>query len=169
MHEDSTKFRSDTRSILEQCSIAWCANQRKYRQNDLCSTHYTQVKRHGTVFPLDIECPTCQKEFGRGRAKKFCSAKCMKRFHQIKNHGLTVEIIREMLKLQSYQCGLDDCNTEISIFSAHIDHDHKHCSGSFGRKDCFRGILCLHCNHLLGCAFDKISRLRSAIEYLGKN
>lgn len=39
-----------------------------------------------------------------------------------------------------------------------IDHDHK-----TGR---IRGILCAHCNNMLGCAKDNIDTLRSGITYL---
>ena len=47
-----------------------------------------------------------------------------------------------------------------------VDHDHQCCSGDRSCGKCVRGLLCSHCNHLLGSAFDNVEILAAAIDYL---
>lgn len=52
----------------------------------------------------------------------------------------------------------------------HIDHDHSCCPGGNGAKcgKCVRGLLCMHCNHLIGNAFERTDLLLAAIAYLDR-
>lgn len=63
------------------------------------------------------------------------------------------------LNMQDNRCAI--CFTPLLALGSrntHLDHDHK--------TGLIRGILCRHCNSLLGQAKDNIPRLKSAIKYL---
>ena len=77
-------------------------------------------------------------------------------------YGLSLAQYNKMIAQQNNKCCI--CKTAFTIDkknSIHIDHDHE--SGKV------RGILCSHCNVLLGYAREDISILRSAIRYITKH
>lgn len=85
-----------------------------------------------------------------------------------KAFGLTLDGFAEMVSAQSNLCAI--CGLpQIEIkrkgkkttTDLHVDHDH-----ATGKM---RGLLCYHCNTLLGHAKDQISVLESAILYLKKH
>ena len=98
---------------------------------------------------------------------KWCSNKCKAQVHltpaktrkyRLKNkYGLTETIFNIMLNQQDSKCGI--CREVME--QPHIDHDHK-----TGRV---RGLLCTHCNTMLGMARDSTFTLRNAISYLENN
>lgn len=48
-----------------------------------------------------------------------------------------------------------------------VDHDHRHCAGKSGCRDCVRGLLCSQCNlKVLGHLRDDVTALQRAISYL---
>lgn len=48
-----------------------------------------------------------------------------------------------------------------------VDHDHRHCSGKRGCRDCVRGLLCSTCNQkILGHLRDSVEALERAVGYL---
>ena len=47
-----------------------------------------------------------------------------------------------------------------------LDHDHWCCPGDIGCSECFRGVVCGHCNRMLGQARDSVDTLIKATEYL---
>jgi hypothetical protein len=47
-----------------------------------------------------------------------------------------------------------------------VDHDHKCCPGKTSCGKCVRGLLCTHCNHMLGSGMDDVAILQSAIIFL---
>lgn len=57
---------------------------------------------------------------------------------------------------QQPETGLNNTRTSARLLS--VDHDHQ--------TQQVRGLLCLKCNHALGCADDSILKLRSMIAYL---
>ena len=64
-----------------------------------------------------------------------------------------------LLELQFYQCAI--CQEWLDLSKrTHVDHDHQ--TGEV------RGILCSHCNHMLGHAREDINTLQSAVHYLEK-
>jgi hypothetical protein len=84
----------------------------------------------------------------------------------LNRRGISKISYTQLLEKQNYVC--DICgkaetskNSLGEIQSLSVDHDHK--TGKI------RGLLCCHCNHLLGSAKDNIIILRKAIEYLCKN
>ena len=79
---------------------------------------------------------------------------------RLKTYGLTIEDYNSILTKQNYLCGI--CNTKLE--NNRLTHvDHNHITGKV------RGILCHHCNILLGNARDDTNILRSAILYLKEN
>lgn len=80
-------------------------------------------------------------------------AKC-----RLRDHNLTSEQFQKMLEAQKGQCKICECALVLTNKRTHIDHDH--ITGEI------RGLLCCVCNHLLGCARDRIPTLSKAIAYL---
>jgi hypothetical protein len=84
-------------------------------------------------------------------------AKLQRRKKRIKcDYGLTLEQYEEMWIAQGGKCAI--CGKDSPSRLLCVDHDHE--TGKV------RGLLCVHCNHLLGNARDKIQVLASAIQYL---
>ena len=76
---------------------------------------------------------------------------------RVKKFGITVEDYYELKEKQNGRCaicgGKDVANRDLAI-------DHNHQTGTV------RGLLCVHCNCLLGNAKDDIYTLQCAIDYL---
>jgi hypothetical protein len=98
-----------------------------------------------------------KKEWGQRRP--YNSAK-QRNSYLRKAYGLTFAQYDEMYNSQDGKCLI--CNKTLESSkggrSVHIDHDHK--TGKI------RGLLCQHCNNMLGHAFDNTDVLSSAIAYL---
>ena len=78
-------------------------------------------------------------------------------------HGIDLHDYDTMLDEQNYRCAI--CGSEESN-NPHREHfyiDHCHKTGKV------RGLLCNHCNVMLGQAKDNISILHNAINYLEKH
>lgn len=75
----------------------------------------------------------------------------------MKNYGMTLEDHSALFASQGSVCAI--CNSvEHGSRGWHTDHCHK--------KNIVRGILCHHCNIILGNAKDNTDILASAISYL---
>jgi predicted nuclease of restriction endonuclease-like RecB superfamily len=77
------------------------------------------------------------------------------------NHGITLKEYHTMLEQQNYGCAIcsispDDCSRK----KLEVDHDHA--------TDKIRGLLCEHCNRMLGHAKDRHDILEAAARYLVK-
>jgi hypothetical protein len=73
-------------------------------------------------------------------------------------YGITQEQKSELLESQGGQCAIC-CTTEPPTASGwHVDHCHT--------SNVIRGILCQHCNNMLGMAKDDVGILARAISYL---
>jgi hypothetical protein len=77
-------------------------------------------------------------------------------------YGITDEQFRALITTQDGGCAI--CHRPFDearrVDKPHVDHDHV--------TKRLRGILCLHCNSLLGYANDNVITLLAAIEYLQK-
>lgn len=73
-------------------------------------------------------------------------------------YGLSKNDYLSLLKKQNYKCAI--CQSELIPWNkgTHVDHCHI--------TNIVRGLLCHHCNLLLGNAKDNINVLKKAIEYL---
>ena len=75
-------------------------------------------------------------------------------------YGITVEEYEELSKKQGHVCSICGCSQLPSKVCKRLVVDHCHQTGEV------RGLLCSHCNFLLGHARDNIDILSKAIEYL---
>jgi hypothetical protein len=78
-------------------------------------------------------------------------------------YGLTPDNYWAMAKEQDYKCAI--CGTENNFVAKdptklYVDHCHNSLA--------VRGLLCYHCNTLLGLCKEEVEILRSAITYLEK-
>ena len=75
-------------------------------------------------------------------------------------YGLTAEQIDAMHDLQGGLCKICGCPGVSTGRGLHIDHCHT--------TGIVRGLLCQHCNFMLGHARDNISTLLKAVDYLSQ-
>lgn len=76
--------------------------------------------------------------------------------------GVTMEDYTRLVARGCEICGAADWRGQ----GPHIDHDHSCCLKALGCEKCFRGLLCHHCNTMLGLAKDNVDTLKAAIKYL---
>lgn len=84
-----------------------------------------------------------------------------------RRHGMGAAGLAALIKAQGSACAI--CRVPFADEPGKrgaVDHDHKHCPGKQGCRECVRGVLCVACNNLLRCAKDEPAILRSAIDYL---
>ena len=89
-------------------------------------------------------CVMCEKQYQRN--------------YRYKKYGITVQDFDLMFLEQKGKCKICSCSLEYDGRSTHVDHCHT--------TNLVRGLLCQHCNVLLGMAKDNQLILASAIEYL---
>lgn len=76
---------------------------------------------------------------------------------RLKKYGLDEEAVQRLLDAQCGKCAI--CGSDSPGKTGwHVDHDHK--------TQKVRGLLCMHCNLVLGHARDSVERLEAAIAYL---
>jgi len=93
-------------------------------------------------------CIMCNNKQERKRSKE----------RSIQKFGITLKQYDKLLKKQNGKCKICKTETPKGRGRFHIDHDH-----STGK---IRGLLCQHCNLLLGHSKDDPEILTSAIRYL---
>lgn len=74
-------------------------------------------------------------------------------------HGLTPDETDALFRLQGYRCAI--CGR---VEPLQVDHDHRHCPGQTGCRQCVRGGLCHRCNSGLGWIGD--ANIPGLIAYL---
>lgn len=98
------------------------------------------------------------KERNRIRAAKYRCPEKRREMHLVAKFGLTQADWDAMFIAQGNACAICGSSEPKSKHGWHTDHCH-----TTGKV---RGILCGHCNHILGRAFDNTTILKSAIKYL---
>ena len=84
----------------------------------------------------------------------------------IKRYGITVEQFQEMLEKQDNKCQICQKVFRSEVGAPHVDHDHQCCPEDKSCGKCVRGLLCTHCNVMLGSAKDNPEVLLRAVAYL---
>lgn len=95
--------------------------------------------------------------------------KRLKRNQSLSKFGLTTEQFSDILNAQGGLCAICRGSVTYAGKSMVVDHDHSCCPGAKTCGKCIRGILCGHCNFMLGHAKDSPEILLSAIKYLSHN
>ena len=106
-------------------------------------------------------CKDCMKA-ARANATRREQMRQASRRGQLRRYGLTEERYEEMLNAQGGRCKI--CGTTDHLEKNRllcVDHDH--CTGGV------RGLLCGHCNRMLGAARDRPELLLAAAIYLETN
>ena len=109
---------------------------------------------------------------------KPCSNNSLRAFHKnnpekrrkyvlSKNFKMSPDTFEAIFNMQGRRCVI--CRTDTPTGHGWtVDHDHACCSGEKSCGKCVRGILCMHCNNMLGCARDRVEVLQAGIDYLKK-
>ena len=82
-------------------------------------------------------------------------------YRRKRDYGVTPEQYAELAKAQRGNCAICGDVLAINTRMTHIDHNHE--------TGAVRGLLCHHCNTMIGHAREKAATLRSAIAYLRKH
>lgn len=115
------------------------------------------AKRNNVKSGLSYWCKACSAEHARAKYKPE-----QKQDRDRVRHGLSAEAFASLVEIQEGACKI--CKESAKLY---VDHNHKCCSGTYGCKDCVRGLLCHRCNTGLGLFRDNPDLLVSAIAYLG--
>jgi len=75
-------------------------------------------------------------------------------------HGITLEGYDRLYAIQGGRCAICGVHQSELKRALHVDHDHE--------TNEIRGLLCSHCNLVLGHAHDSVVVLISAASYLGR-
>jgi hypothetical protein len=104
-------------------------------------------------------CKKCRSQ----RSKSDYEGPVKKNTRYLKTYNISLDEYNNKLQEQDGKCCIckNTCDRTLSV-----DHDRSCCSDNKSCGKCIRGLLCRHCNLLLGNAKDKIETLKSAIEYL---
>jgi hypothetical protein len=129
----------------------------------LCQTHYRTALRltrnGGRKAPGPAPDPSkVRSRHNPNNPNRLRDAEMIRK-HNLKTlYGLTVETYEELLENQNHLCLL--CTEDFKTYdrTPHVDHDH--ITGQV------RGVLCHHCNLMLGYARDNVDTLQAAIKYL---
>ena len=129
-----------------------------------------------TAFPPD----KCRSD-GRKSACRRCNTDRTKQYYH-HNKAVRLEACRWNQKRALYQmskeryvalfdqqggrCAICDDPISFTGKNTHIDHDHSCCPGKRSCGQCIRGLLCAHCNRMLGQVKESVKTLLAAVEYL---
>lgn len=84
----------------------------------------------------------------------------------VASHGISIADLLTLQGVESPECGA--CGSTNSLV---VDHDHRHCPGTSGCKDCVTGWLCHPCNTsegLLGTP-ERVRKLADWMERVGRS
>jgi hypothetical protein len=125
-------------------------------------TDCNQLKSFNEFNPHRAKCKLCLNKQHREYCKRnrpVISRIIRKRL--LKKYGLTLESFDVILRAQGYQCAIcrsSDPKNKFNVFV--VDHDHK--------TNQVRGLLCTHCNAVLGMLeknLNMIPRVKMYLEY----
>jgi len=117
--------------------------------------YWKEYKRPPEYF---VKAAEAQRQRRKNNPEKYkLMGKTSERNRKLKKYGLTKDQYDLMLNAQNFVCAV--CKQPNNTTRDwHIDHDHK--------TGIVRGILCHHCNLMLGNAKDSPETLKSAVQYL---
>ncbi len=90
--------------------------------------------------------------------------KAKRRHRAARRHGLDAEASRRTLLFQRGVCFF--CRRATGRTKAlAVDHDHRHCPGAYGCRDCIRGRLCGPCNQWWGWIGEDLTVVERVLWY----
>lgn len=108
---------------------------------------------------ISAYCMSCTRSKTKAWARTPQGAELKIASHLKRAYGISIGEFETLFSFQDGKCAI--CQLElVRGKETHVDHDHY--SGQV------RGLLCHHCNLMLGHAKDNPERLRSAADYLEK-
>ncbi len=114
------------------------------------------TNRKSTVEGKYSQCTSCQSayktQWKKDNADKHRNGVLMRLY------GITLSDYNNFLEAQDDSCAVCKTHKDNVPKNLHVDHCHE--TGKV------RGLLCNHCNLMLGYAFDSVDTLKNAIEYL---
>jgi hypothetical protein len=164
----------DRRADADFCSKL-CNSKYRYHQLGIkpsSSLRKAERRRAGRLNRPPCANGACGQPIPVDRLRaKYCSEKCQRTVDSMRKYqcdvnrkhlyGITPEQFDKLIRLQNGKCAICDAPKPSGRGNWHIDHDHE--SGNI------RGLLCHHCNLMLGNAKDDATRLRAAAEYLERH
>lgn len=115
-----------------------------------------------SCIPAEKHCPVCDQvkaasEFSVNRRsanglQSYCKP-CTAEWARARKFGLTVDELRELIRAAGGHCAICQNETPLMV-------DHCHATGRI------RGMLCHHCNLVLGHARDDVKVLAACVAYL---
>jgi hypothetical protein len=161
-YSDFHKFSKSRDGYKHNCKV--CVREYDMKEHDPKRVY--DRKFQGT----NIQCRWCKKYLDKssfGKYKTYCK-KCSNKVghtNNLKRFGLTPEQYIDLANAQNNVCKIcgkeEKQNRRLSV-----DHDHSCCSDQTSCGKCIRGLLCSHCNKVLGLVNDNIETLKKMIEYL---
>lgn len=140
-----------------------CSKCRQDRPQDRYAKQTGKHARH-KFYKICIDCQTKQKKVWKEREKYYQTNERFYFFN--KKYGLSKDAFNALYDQQQGKCAICgiDAKTRQLPGRWHVLYvDHSHTTGKV------RGLLCLHCNSLLGFSRESIDRLFAAINYLSRN
>lgn len=105
-------------------------------------------------------CATCYRAFKKKQSTKSRGT------YLVNTYGISEQEYLDVKTYQGGKCAICQRATGATKNLA-VDHDHRHCAGRKGCRDCVRGLLCSSCNKgVLGHLRDDVEALQRAIDYL---
>lgn len=176
----SGRIRSYTKMSREgSCLVEECG--RKILARKLCSGHYSQMEKYGSIqtkiirgwggvtrdnngnklcYRCDMSMP--EENFPKSPKMKDQLSKYCKLCTVVSHHGITRQMFDDILISQSGLCAI--CFDQLK--NPTIDHNHKCCEGAYSCGYCIRGLICRNCNSAIGLAKDSSKNLIRMAEYI---
>jgi len=130
----------------------------------VCKTEKPVDDFHKKGKYLYSKCKVCWREYSKdhyAQNTQYYKDKAKRNRKPIwEQHGLTLEAYTKIAAKSNGLCSI--CGDGATV----IDHDHNCCSGPKSCGKCVRGLLCGHCNSMIGFAKDSSDTLIKAAAYV---
>lgn len=137
-----------------QCTVKACRKCGKEKQ---LSEFY---RKKGSVDGREHSCKTCRRaQMSAADKARYCSA-ARRESHLVRTYAITPAVYEHLLLMQGGHCAMCSATVSGRRGDNYLIVDHCH------QTDQIRGLLCHHCNIVLGAARDNIETLENAINYL---
>ncbi len=152
LEKDDACFRVDRGYVRGECKM--CAAKQRQEHYAADPAKYSKIARDWSKANPEKRNATKRAWTAKNRGRVAVHVRKV-------NYGMPEWDFKLLLDAQSHRCAI--CESVLSATPRAVHVDHCHASGKV------RGILCSHCNNILGRAQDSVSVLEKAIIYLQKS